>query len=61
MENERGEFMINNEDFSKVVRQKCDYYIPKFEGIIENKDIESSRWCEYSRIDSSFCNSIYLY
>jgi uncharacterized membrane protein len=36
-----GDLMINNEDLAKVVHQKCDYYIPKFEEIIKNKDKES--------------------
>lgn len=43
--------MINNEDFSKVVHKKCDYYIPKFEEIMENKDKES--W-NYSAFFFSF-------
>lgn len=33
--------MINNEDFAKVVHQKCDYYIPKFEDMKESKGKES--------------------
>jgi len=33
--------MINNEDFSKVVQGKSDYYIPKFENLKENENKES--------------------
>ena len=33
--------MINHENFAKVVRQRYDYYIPKFEEIMKNKDKES--------------------
>lgn len=48
--------MINNEDFSKVVHKKCDYYIPKFEEIMENKDKES--W-NYSAFFFSFSWLVY--
>lgn len=33
--------MINNEDFSKVVQGKSDYYIPKFENLKKNENKES--------------------
>lgn len=39
--------MINSEDFSKVVQKKCDYYIPKFEGIKESKEKESWNYAAF--------------